>query len=170
MCFAEVTVAEGNPHFTSSDGFLIDTRTGTLLHTSPSSAGRPLPAVRRLGAWSLYHWAAWDADVVIPEGVEEIGPAAFYDVGVASLQLPQSLRRIETDAFFAFDIADGRVVIPAGVEVVEFAAFGSGYVDGASGLEYWHLTILPESESTRFETAQEYEARTGNDSFSWWYD
>lgn len=170
VCTAEIAFAAELPYYTNENGFLIDTRTDTLIYTAPSSRGKPLPAVRRLGEWSLISWAEWDMNVVIPEGVEEIGPVTFYDVGVASLQLPQSLRRIETDAFFAFDVADGRVIIPAGVEVVEFAAFGSGYVDGASGLEYWHLTLLPESESTRFETAQEYEARTGDDSFAWWYD
>ena len=44
------------PHLTNEDGFLIDTRTDTLLYTAPSSRGKALPSVRRLGAWSLCNW------------------------------------------------------------------------------------------------------------------
>lgn len=159
----EITFAGDIPHLTNEDGFLIDTRTDTLLYTAPSSRGKELPAVRRLGDWSLISWAEWDMDVIIPEGVEEIG-RAFYDVGVASLVLPESLRVIETNAFYAFDVAGGEVILPAGVELVQFGAFDLGYVDGdPSGREYWHMTITPESRYTRFETYFEYAARTGDD-------
>lgn len=165
ICTAEIAFAAKLPYYTNENGFLIDTRTDTLIYTAPSSRGKPLPTVRRLGKWSLISWAEWDMNVVIPEGVEEIGAAAFYDVGVASLQLPESLKIIETDSFFAFDVEGGEVSIPAGVKNVQFGAFGMGYVDSdPTGREYWHMTITPANRrSTRFETYFEYAERTGDD-------
>ena len=161
----EIVFTADIPHLVNKDGFLVNTRTDTLLYTAPSSRGKELPAVRRLGEWSLISWAEWGMDVVIPEGVEEIGAAAFYDVGVASLSLPESLRIIETNAFYAFEVAGGEVILPAGVELVQFGAFDLGYVDDdPAGRKYWHMTITPESRYTRFETYFEYAARTGDDS------
>ena len=161
----EIAFERDLPHLTNQDGFLINTRTDTLLFTSPASQGKELPAVRRLGEWSLHNWQEWDMDVVIPEGVEEIGAAAFYDVGVASLTLPESLRTIETNAFYAFDVEGGEVVLPAGVKLVQFGAFDLGYVDNdPTGRTYWHLTVTPTYKwGTQFETYFEYVERTGID-------
>lgn len=163
--WGDIAFEQTIPHLTNEDGFLIDTRTDTLLYTAPSSRGKALPAVRRLGAGSLINWAEWDTEVVIPEGVEEIGAAAFYDVGLASLTLPESLRIIETDAFYAFGVEGDEVILPAGVEMVQFGAFGMGYVDAdPTGRTYWHLTVTPTDKwRTRFETYFEYAARTGDD-------
>ena len=165
VLMSEITFAGDTPHLINEDGFLIDTRTDTLLYTAPSSRGKALPAVRRLGAWSLCNWLEWDMDVVIPEGVEEIGAAAFYDIWLSSLALPESLRIIETDAFYAFGVDGNEVILPAGVKTVQFGAFGMGYVDAdPTGQTYWHLTITPTNKwSTRFETYFEYAARTGDD-------
>lgn len=153
------------PHLTNADGFLINTRTDTLLYTAPSSRGKALPAVRRLGAWSLINWAEWDMDAVIPEGVEEIGNAAFYDIGLASLTLPESLRVIETNAFHTFGVEGDEVILPSGVKEVQFGAFGMFYVDAdPTGQTYWHLTVTPTNRwGTRFETYFEYAERTGDD-------
>lgn len=163
--WGELAFARNIPHLTNADGFLINTRTDTLLYTAPSSRGKELPAVRRLGEWSLINWAEWDTNVVIPEGVEEIGKAAFYDIGLASLTLPESLRLIETDAFYAFDVEGGEVILPAGVKTVQFGAFGISDVDAdPTGKTYWHLTVTPTDKwRTRFETYFEYAARTGDD-------
>lgn len=163
--WGEITFERNLPHLTNADGFLIDTRTDTLLYTAPSSRGKELPAVRRLGEWSLINWVEWDMDVVIPEGVEEIGAAAFYDVWLSSLALPESLRVIETNAFYAFGMDGDEVILPAGVKTVQFGAFGMGYVDAdPTGKTYWHLTVTPTSKwSTHFETYFEYAARTGDD-------
>ena len=165
VLMSEITFAGDPPHLINEDGFLIDTRTDTLLYTAPSSRGKALPAVRRLGAWSLCNWLEWDMDVVIPEGVEEIGAAAFYDIWLSSLALPESLRIIETDAFYAFGVDGNEVILPAGVKTVQFGAFGMGYVDAdPTGQTYWHLTITPTNKwNTRFETYFEYAARTGDD-------
>lgn len=163
--WSEIAFERDIPHLTNQDGFLINTRTDTLLFTAPSSQGKELPAVRRLGEWSLCNWLEWDMDVVIPEGVEEIGAAAFYDVGVASLTLPESLRTIETDAFSSFGVEGDEIVLPAGVKLLQFGAFGLSYVDDdPTGRTYWHLTVIPTNKwGTQFETYFEYVERTGID-------
>lgn len=164
VCTSEISFASNIPTLTNKDGFLIDTRTNTLLYTAPSSRGKELPAVHRLGEFSLCNWVEWDTDVVIPEGVEEIGAAAFYDISLTSLQLPESLKIIETDAFYAFGVEGDAVTLPAGVEMVQFGAFGIGYVDlDPTGRTYWHLTIIPSNQRTKFETFFEYAERTGDD-------
>ena len=165
VLMSEISFEGDIPHLTNEDGFLIDTRTDTLLYTAPSSRGKDLPAVRRLGEWSLINWAEWDMDVVIPEGVEEIGAAALYDVWLSSLTLPESLRLIETDAFYAFGVEGDEIILPAGVREVQFGAFGLSYVDAdPTGKTYWHLTVTPTDKwRTRFETYFEYAARTGDD-------
>ena len=165
VLMSEITFAGNLPHLINENGFLIDARTDTLLYTAPSSRGKELPAVRRLGKWSLINWAEWDMDVVITEGVEEIGSSAFYDIGLASLTLPESLRLIETNAFNAFGVEGGEIILPAGVKTVQFGAFGMHYVDAdPTGRAYWHLTVTPTDKwGTHFETYFEYAARTGDD-------
>lgn len=91
----EIVLHQDNPYFTNDQGFLVDVRTDTLLYAGPSADYRALPAVRRLGNGSLQNWEAEEGDVVIPEGVEEIGEAALYDSFYRSITLPECLRKIE---------------------------------------------------------------------------
>lgn len=153
-CFSHVTadiiIAEGNPRYIMQDGFLIDQQTSTLLYAVPSEDDPPIPAVRRLGSGSLENFGNWEQDVVIPEGVEEIGSYAFSDWAFRHVTLPASLRLIES---MAFDVEITEpVIVPAGVEFVEHWAFsGCGTA----------IEVIAASESTHFETAEEFEARTG---------
>ncbi len=154
-CFSHVTadiiIAEGNPRYVVQDGFLIDQQTSTLLYAVPSEDDPPIPAVRRLGSGSLENYIGnWEQDVVIPEGVEEIGSYAFSDWAFGHVTLPESLRLIES---MAFDVEITEpVIVPAGVEFVEHWAFSG------CGTE---IEVIAEGDSTHFETAEEYEARTG---------
>ena len=148
----DIVVAEGNPHFTCEDGFLIDTRTSTLLYAAASAPDSVIPAVKRIGTHALDNQQL-PADLVLPEGVEELAGGAFYDRQLRSITLPESLRVIETDAFERVRVTSGRVVVPAGVEVVEYGAFGPALPIGAE------IIIL--GENTRVETAEEYFRRTG---------
>ena len=145
---AEITVADGNPRYVMQDGFLIDTLTGTLLYAAPSATGKALPAVRRLGTSSLDNWREWEMAAVIPEGVEEMGAFLFQDMAMTSLVLPSTLRLIEQDAI------DGEIAqpveIPASVEMIQRGNF--------TRAENAALILLG---ATHFETADEYEARTG---------
>lgn len=165
---AEIHLHPDNPWFTNENGFLVDVRTGTLLYASVSARGKPLPAVRRLGFHCTYNWiTGWgEMEVIIPEGVEEIGRFAFYDAELKSLHLPQSLRLIETQAFESFNVIELPIRIPAGVETVQYGAFGLSYQYGEWGLYESPDLILAEGAETRFESLAEYILRTGDTSLT----
>jgi len=149
--WADIYVAQGNPRYTMQDGFLIDQQTSTLLYTTPSEDDQPIPAVRRLGSGSMENYIGeWGQDIIIPEGVEEIGSYAFYDWEYGHVTLPESLRLIESMAFEVGIIEP--VIVPAGVEFVEHWAFSG------CGSE---VEVIAGGDATHFETAEEYEARTG---------
>ncbi len=64
-------------------------------------------------------------DMVIPEGVEEIGDSAFASISkITSLSLPTSLRTIGPSAFHYCGI-NSRIIIPNGVESIGRGAFAS---------------------------------------------
>ena len=152
---AEFIVAEGNPRYEMRDGFLIDKQRDAIVYTTPQCADKPIPAVRRIGSSSMENWGTeWEQDVVIPEGVEEIGSFAFYDWILGHVTLPESLRVIETEAFCV--VITEPVVIPASVELVQRGAFF-----------YDETSVIVTSDSTHFETSEEYEARVG---YLWWGD
>ena len=108
----EIVLHRDNPYFTNHQGFLVDVQTDTLLYAGPSADYRTLPAVRRLGNGSLQNWEAEEGDVIIPEGVVEIGEAALYDWFYRSITLPESLRKIEYMGLYC--MVDTAVTIPAG--------------------------------------------------------
>lgn len=145
---ADIYVAEDNPRYVVQDGFLIDRQTSTLLYTAPSAMGQPLPAIRRIGEGSLDNWHYWEMAVVFPEGVEEIGAFALQDTALTSLTLPEGLLLIEQDAI------DGEIAqpveIPASVRMIQRGNF----IQDTN-------TVICLGDSTHFETADEYEARTG---------
>lgn len=154
--WAEIVLAQGNPRYSLTDGFLIDTQESVLIYAAPSSHAYSLPSVRRIGCGSLQNWACgtpWgELEVVIPEGVEEIGAYAFYDWALKSVTLPESLRSIESYAF-ASSFEDGQVItIPAGVETVCYNAFDD-----------YGISLKLLGDTTHVETEDEYAARTEED-------
>lgn len=108
----EIVLNADNPYFTNDRGFLVDTRTSTLLYASLSANYRELPAVRRLGGGCLQYWPGPDEGVYIPEGVEEIGEAALYDSYYPRIVLPESLRSIGDYGLYCAVLEE--TVIPAG--------------------------------------------------------
>lgn len=65
-------------------------------------------------------------DLVIPEGVTEIKNFAFTDATcLTSLMLPNSLKIIGRDAFWACSNLSGNLIIPNSVTMIGFAAFGN---------------------------------------------
>ena len=141
--WATFRFAEHNPRYEVRNGFLIDVQTDTIIYTEVNCGDNPIPAVRRIGAGSMDNWGTeWGQDMVIPEGVEEIGEYAFYDWELSRVTLPESLRLIESNAFDI--VITEPVILPAGVEMVQRWAFsGCG------------------SEIEVIATSDEYEARTG---------
>ena len=88
---AEITVSGDNPHFTCEDGFLIDTRTDTLLYVAPSAAEKPLPAVRRLGDLCLEEYLAYLLEhphiAVFENGVLQSARSSVREMSVVHTEL-----------------------------------------------------------------------------------
>lgn len=158
-----ISLSPANPRYVLRDGYLIDTQTDTLIYTCMDAAW-DIPPVRRIGDGALENHGLTDAldedawsqgiHVVIPEGVEELGCFNFYDHILDSVTLPESLRVIETNAFETVMIESGVVVVPAGVEMIEYGAFGLYGTD---------LKVIVMSPDTCIETADHYIRRTGED-------
>lgn len=155
------SLSPDNPRYVLQDGYLIDTQTDTLIYTCMDAAW-DIPPVRRIGDGALENHGigaldddAWSQGIhiVIPEGVEELGGFNFYDCLIDSVTLPESLRVIETNAFEAVMI-ESSVVVPAGVELIEYGAFGLYGTD---------LKVIVMSPDTCIETADHYIRRTGED-------
>ncbi len=108
----EIVLHADNPYFTNHQGFLVDVAADTLLYAGPSADYRDIPAVRRLGDGSLQNWDAPEGDVIIPEGVVEIGQAALYDSFYRTIHLPESLRKIEYLGLCC--MVDHPIAIPTG--------------------------------------------------------
>lgn len=62
-------------------------------------------------------------DIIVPEGVEIICAEAGYGTHAGRIVLPESLKRIERDAFADLNWLDEPVYIPAGVEHIDIGAF-----------------------------------------------
>lgn len=78
----------------------------------------------------LTEYQGKDVDVIVPEGVREIGEGAFWrcDVesvrlpqGIRAIRLPEGLKRIEADCFSGTELTE--IVIPEGVRVIRDHAF-----------------------------------------------
>lgn len=98
---AEIDFPNGNPRYSCENGFLIDNTTQTLLYTAPSSHGIALPAVRRLGDWSLSNYYLWydDYDPVLPDTLESVGSYVFYDCGVTRVTFPDGITELSPFTF-----------------------------------------------------------------------
>ena len=186
----EIVLHPDNPHFTNKDGFLIDARTNTLLHASPSAAEKPLPAVTRLGNECLKNWHAeghiilpdtltsigagvfYDCvdvtGVTIPAGVTEIGAGAFNCTSLTEIQLPPGLASIPYLMLSCNDITE--ITIPESVKYISEWAFylcPLTRVEIPAGCEFIeyeafdpNVELVLLGENTHLETLEEYAART----------
>jgi len=108
---ADIVFPNGNPYFTSKDGFLVDTRTSTLLYAAISSCENPIPSVKRLGNFSLDNWM-WTKDngrddPALPESLESIGSLVFYDLpDLTRITLPDGITRLDPQCFYATDLQE----------------------------------------------------------------
>ena len=98
---AEIDFPNGKPRYSCENGFLINNTTQTLLYTAPSSHGIALPAVRRLGDWSLSNYYLWydDYDPVLPDTLESVGSYVFYDCGVTRVTFPDGITELSPFTF-----------------------------------------------------------------------
>ena len=114
---AEIEFPNGNPRYSCENGFLINNTTQTLLYTTPSSHGNPLPAVRRLGDCSLMNWL-WDDDddPVLPDTLESVGSYIFYDCGVTRVTFPDGITELSPYTFYCTDLQE--VHLPASLREI----------------------------------------------------
>ena len=90
-----------------------------------------------IGAQALGNCKALSNELILPEGLKEIGEKALYYAGfIGDLKLPEGLVKIGAGAFSRCESLSGELVIPAGVTEIPADAF---YLCGISGL------TLPES-------------------------
>lgn len=117
---AEIDFPNGNPRYSCENGFLIDNTTQTLLYTAPSSHGTALPAVRRLGDWSLANWLWYDDDdPVLPDTLESVGSYIFYDCCVTRVTFPDGVTELSPYTFHCTDLQE--VHLPASLrEIPDF--------------------------------------------------
>lgn len=117
---AEIEFPNGNPRYSCENGFLIDNTTQTLLYTAPSSHGTALPAVRRLGDWSLANWLWYDDDdPVLPDTLESVGSHIFYDCCVTRVTFPDGVTELSPYTFHSTDLQE--VHLPASLrEIPDF--------------------------------------------------
>lgn len=74
----------------------------------------------------LTEYQGEDVDVIVPEGVREIGEGAFWRCDVESVRLPQGIRTIRSGAFMNCRSLR-RINLPESVRTIETEAFhGSG--------------------------------------------
>ena len=114
---AEIDFPNGNPRYSCENGFLIDRDTQTLLYTAPSSHGIALPAVRRLGDWSLANWLWYDDDdPVLPDTLESVGSYIFYDCCVTRVTFPDGVTELSPYTFHCTDLQE--VHLPASLREI----------------------------------------------------
>lgn len=114
---AEIDFPKGNPRYSCENGFLIDNTTQTLLYTAPSSHGTALPAVRRLGDWSLANWLWYDDDdPVLPDTLESVGSHIFYDCCVTRVTFPDGITELSPYTFHSTDLQE--VHLPASLREI----------------------------------------------------
>ena len=114
---AEIDFPNGNPRYSCENGFLIDNTAQTLLYTAPSSHGTALPAVRRLGDWSLANWLWYDDDdPVLPDTLESVGSHIFYDCCVTRVAFPDGVTELSPYTFHSTDLQE--VHLPASLREI----------------------------------------------------
>ena len=62
-------------------------------------------------------------ELVIPEGVTQIGNFAFYNLNAYTLNIPEGVTRIGDHAFYTSDSATSRVTLPSTLKTIEGYAF-----------------------------------------------
>jgi len=78
--------------------------------------------LRHIDAHSFHHCRKL-TEITFPEGLETIGPYAFWDCGIQEIRFPESLRDVGNDAFSANHIEE--VVLPRNLGTLGNNAFDS---------------------------------------------
>ena len=87
----------------------------------------------KIERYSFAHMYGLQTEVVIPEGVTEIGEGAFECSDMPSVRFPSTLKKIGKQAFYlTFGLTNySTITFPNGLEVIEDEAFDSCYFKNA---------------------------------------
>ena len=170
---AEIVFPNGNECFRTDNGFLIDSRTESLIYCAPSATDKPLPRVRRIESHALENYVWGQGTLEFPDSVEYIGSHNAYDcTDLQTIIVPGSVREIEdyglycnsaTDIVlneglrkigaFAFSETDAKeIAVPASVEWIGYGAF-----------EWKDLKAIVKNPNCVRETEKEYNTRIWKD-------
>ncbi|MBE5783234.1 MAG: leucine-rich repeat domain-containing protein [Clostridiales bacterium] len=158
---AEIIFPQGNPFFVMNKGFLIDTRTDTLLYSTPYSSEEAIPTVTRLGKSCLDNWLIDKTEVILPDSISAISAAVFYDLPyLEKVVLPANLSALDSVSFNATAIKE--LAIPSTVTQIPaycFVTCDLTSIGIPNGVEYigeyafyynWELAEVILSESVQF--------------------
>ena len=96
---ADISFPNDNPYYKMKDGFLIDTRTDTLIYCCPTAYQFSLPRVRKIGNSALENYSPYQVVLEFPSSVEYIGSLNAYDcVGLEIIIVPESVVEIADHA------------------------------------------------------------------------
>lgn len=127
---AEIVFPNGNPYFISMDGYLIDSRTNTLLYTANSSKHSSIPQVSRLGSRCLDNWIDADDDVkvILPQSINSIGSRVFYDYpNLLSICFSNQVSSIDSMAFYCCGFSE--IKLPSSLLIIPSYCFVDCYLD-----------------------------------------
>ena len=90
-------VSDGNPAFSSADGVLFDKAGSALLCYPEGKAGTEyiIPDTVKTVGDRAFSDCTMLTSVVLPEGLETIGSKAFYRSGVETVELPDSVKKLD---------------------------------------------------------------------------
>lgn len=158
---AEIIFPHGNPFFLMNNGFLIDTRTDTLLYSAPYSAKEAIPTVTRLGKSCLDNWLIDKTEVILPDSISAISAGVFYDLPyLEKVVLPANLSALDSLSFNATAIKE--LAIPSTVTQIPAYCFvtcaftslsipnGVEYIGEYAFFHNWELTEVTLAESVQF--------------------
>lgn len=171
---AEISFPNGNPFYKVENGFLIDTRTESLLYCNPSAQTLQLPRVRRIEHSALSNYSFYQETLEFPDSVEYIGPYNAYDcVNLKKIIVPGSvieladhalcinsaeeiilnegLQKIGADALFETD--DLSITVPS---TVTWIGYSSDWTP-----EEW---VLPEDDDSKDDLEDAEDSEEDDDS------
>lgn len=117
---------EDNPRYTTNeDGTILLNPDKTIIYSYPTCPGDLVieEGIKEIGPYAFY-WMEKVTSVVLPESLEIIGEHAFYDTKLKYLTVPAGVRRIEDAAFADSHVLEG-VITRGGLEYIGVRAFSN---------------------------------------------
>lgn len=117
---------EDNPRYTTNeDGTILLNPDKTIIYSYPTCPGDLVieEGIKEIGPYAFY-WMEKVTSVVLPESLEIIGDHAFYDTKLENLTIPAGVRRIEDHAFTDSHVLE-HVTTRGGLEYIGVRAFSN---------------------------------------------